>query len=89
MYRERPKGRAGKDMRSARGPCGGRWLLYVMYVTDCFRANVAWGGVMCCLLMSVKHPGVRWLLPRNTVALTRVNVHAPAVATVHLTDRQS
>jgi hypothetical protein len=27
--------------------------------------------------------------PPQQVALTRVNVNAPAVATVHLTDRQS
>ena len=88
MYLERRKGRAGKDMRSARRVHSGRWLLYVMYVTDCFRANVACIALMSCLLVSVKHPGVRWLLPRNTVALTRVNVHAPAVATVRLTGRQ-
>jgi hypothetical protein len=37
----------------------------VMYVTDCFRVNVACFVVLWGLLVTVQHPGVRWLLPRN------------------------
>jgi hypothetical protein len=63
-------------------------LLYVIFITGRFHAFLTLCAVIQCLLMAVKHPRRAMVAPQQHVALTRVNVHAPAVATVRRTGRQ-